>query len=103
MVITMASVRTFDTLGYAKFLAEKGVEPKVAEALAEANYEYLVNDLATKEFVHNEIERAVGKLENKITSSENKMMRINAAMLAFAVGILLAGIPIIQAVMNKLG
>jgi len=86
------TVRTFDTLGYAKFLANKGVEAKVAEALAEANYEFLVNDLATKEFVHNEI-----------TAAENRIGKMFGKMLAVAVGAILAGIPIIQALLQKLG
>jgi len=88
----MATVRTFDTLGYAKYLAENGFEKNQAEALAEANYEFLMNDLATKEFVRHEITAA----EMRITQSTGKMI-------AVAVGVMLAGIPIIQALLARLG
>jgi len=95
----MASVRTFDTLGYAKFLTSKGVEVKVAEALAEANHEFLINDLATKEFVHNEIE----KVRHEIAASENRLLRSIGKMLVAAVGVILAGIPIVLSLAQKLG
>jgi len=85
----MATVRTFDTLGYAKSLASKGVDAKVAEALAEANHEYLINDLATKDFVHSEIKEA-----------ENSLLKAMGKMIAVATGIILAGIPLIQATAN---
>jgi len=88
----MATVRTFDTLGYAKFLAENGFEKNQAEALAEANYEFLINDLATKEFVRTEI-----------MALENRQNRANAKLVVFATGVILAGIPIIQALITKLG
>jgi len=60
------TVRTFDTLGYAKFLANKGVEAKV-------------------------------------TAAENRLVKIFGKMLAIAVGAILAGIPIMQALLQKLG
>jgi len=94
----MASVRTFDTLGYAKFLVENGFKKEQAEALAEANYEYLVNDLATKEFVQRELQDVKNELRLEISSSENRMMRVNAALIAFAI----AAIPIIQVLLSKL-
>jgi len=94
----MASVRTFDTLGYAKFLAENGFAKEQAEALAEANYEYLVNDLATKEFVQREVKDARNELKHEITASENRMMRVNAALIAFAI----VAIPVIQVLLSKL-
>jgi len=68
---------------------------KQAEALAEANYEFLINDLATKEFVHNENE----KIRHEITASENRMMRVNAALIAFAI----VTIPVIQVLLSKVG
>jgi len=95
----MASVRTFDTLGYAKFLAEKGFKKEQAEALAEANYEFLINDLATKEFVHNENE----KIRREIVEAEKRMTMTMGKLIAFAIGIILAGAPIIQALLNRLG
>jgi len=87
----MASVRTFDTLGYAKFLAENGFAKEQAEALAEANYEFLINDLATKEFVRNEI-----------YALENRLLKALGKMIAVATGVIVAGIPIILAVMQRL-
>jgi len=59
----MATVRTFDTLAYTKSLIERGFERKQAEALAETNQAFFVNDLATKEFVHIEIKEAVLNLK----------------------------------------
>jgi len=53
--------------------------------------------------IDTEIEKAVTKLEREITASENRMMRVIAAMLAFVTGIILAGIPIIQTIIAKLG
>jgi len=55
----MATLRMYDSLGYAKALVKKGVDVKVAEAFAETNQEYyetFINDLATKEFVKSEIQ-----------------------------------------------
>jgi len=95
----MTTVRTFDTLGYAKFLAEHGFEKTQAEALAEANYEFLINDLATKEFVHTENE----KIRHEITATEMRITQTIGKMLAVAVGVILAGIPIIQALLARLG
>jgi len=92
----MATIRTFDTLGYAKFLAENGFEKEQAEALAEANYEFLINDLATKEFVRAELQRENALLETRLMHSMGKMI-------AVAVGVMLAGIPIIQAALSKPG
>jgi len=61
-----------------------------------------------------ELEKAIVKLDSKIdtenekirheiTASENRMNKTNAKMLAFFTGIILAGIPIIQVVLAKLG
>jgi|GEM_PF-1442699 len=150
----MATLHAFDTLAYAKALTDKGYERDKAEALAEAQREFFVKELASEDFVRNEIEKAVTtldkkidtavatldnkiekldnkidtavatldnkieKLDNKIdtavtmlnskieftiTASENRMMKTNAKMLAFAVGVMLAGIPFIQALLAKLG
>jgi len=90
----MATVSSFNTLGFAKFLTENGFDKKQAEALAEAYYEFQINDLATKEFVHSENE----KIRHEITASENRMMRVNGALIAFAV----AAIPIIVAILQRL-
>jgi len=87
----MATTRAFDTLGYAKFLASKGVEAKVAEALAEANNEFLLNDLATKEFVHNEIKQST--LELKIWLGKTFVV---------ATGVLLTGIPVIVTILQRI-
>jgi len=87
----MATARIFDTLGYAKFLASRGVEAKVAEAFAEANNEFLLNDLATKEFVHNEIKQAT--LELKIWLGKTFVV---------ATGVLLTGIPVIVTILQRL-
>jgi len=90
----MATMRMYDSLGYAKTLVKRGVEPKVAEAFAETNQEYyetVIDDLATKEFVRHEI-----------TSLEKRMTMTIGKMLAFAVGVILAGIPIILAIMQRL-
>jgi len=132
----MATLHAFDTLAYAKALTDRGYERDKAEALAEVQREFFVKELASEEFVSNEIEKAVTTLDNKIdtavttldnkiekldnkidtavtmlnnkieftiTASENRMMKVNAKMLAFAVGVMLAGIPIIQAVLAKFG
>jgi len=92
----MAAINTFNTLGFAKFLADNGFEKKQAEALAEAYYEFQINDLATKEFVRSELQRENALLEKRMTMTMGKMITV-------AVGVMLAGIPIIQAVIAKLG
>jgi len=55
----MVTLRLYDSLGYTKSLVKRGVDQKVAEAIAETNQEYyetFVNDLATKDFVRNEVQ-----------------------------------------------
>jgi len=55
----MTVLRMYDSLGYAKTLIKRGVDQKTAEAIAETNQEYyetFINDLATKDFVRNEIQ-----------------------------------------------
>jgi len=121
----VATLHAFDTLAYAKALTDRGYERDKAEALAEAQREFFVKELASEDFVSNEIEKAVTTLDNKIekldnkidtavtmlnnkieftiTASENRMMKANAKMLTFAVGAILAGFPIIQALLAKLG
>jgi len=121
----MATLHAFDTLAYTKALVERGYERDKAEALAEAQREFFVKELASEDFVKSEIEKSTVKLEGKIgqldskieqevTRLENKieleisqlekrMMLAMGKMLAFAVGVILAGIPIIQAVINRLG
>jgi len=88
----MATVRTFDTFGYASFLASKGIEAKTAEALTDANHEFLINNLATKDFVHTEV-----------TASENRIVKSVGRMLAVAVAAILVSIPIVMAIVQKLG
>jgi len=61
--MTMANVQVFDTLAYSKDLVARGFDKKQAEALAEVNKEFLVGDLATKEFVRSEIREAVLNLK----------------------------------------
>jgi len=91
----MATVRTFDTLGYAKFLASKGVEAKVAEALAEANHEFLINDLATKEFVRSELQRETALLENRLVKSLGKLFFASVSLLAIVM-------PVIYMILQRL-
>jgi len=67
--------------------------------LAETNYEFLVNDLATKEFVH---------AENKAIREEIKMSEMRTQnglgkLVLACTGILLTGIPIIQMLLSRLG
>jgi len=116
----MSALHAFDTLAYTKALVDRGYERDKAEALAEAQREFFVKELASEEFVKAEIEKAKAetkhelekvsnKLDNKIerenekirheiTASENRMMRVNAALIAFAI----AAIPIIQVLLSKL-
>jgi len=132
----MATLHAFDTLAYTKALVERGYERDKAEALAEAQREFFVKELASEDFVKAEIEKSTAKLEGRIGQLDNKieqevtkldskieqevakldnkieleisqlekrMMLAIGKMLAFAVGVILAGIPIIQAVINRLG
>jgi len=122
----------FDTLAFVKSLTDKGYDREMAEALAEAQRDFFSQNLATKETVQNaaltteaafrqEITKTEGKLEQKIVetesklrqeiekvhyevvASENRMMKSNAKMAAFAVGVLLAAPPLIQAIFQRLG
>jgi len=56
--------------------------------------------------VKQELEKLIIRLDSKIDTEiallENRINRANAKMLAFAVGIMLAGIPIIQVLLAKL-
>jgi len=139
----MATLQAFDTLGYVKTLTRKGYEREKAEALAEAQQEFFAKDVASENFVRDELEKATNKLENKIeqegarlenkieqeiakldnkiakldnkiereieklrheiTASEKRMTMATGKMLAFAVGVILAGLPIIQAILAKMG
>jgi len=109
----MATLHAFDTLAYTKALVDRGYERDKAEALAEAQREFFVKELASEDFVRAEIDKAknelkhdIEKVDNKISleiaNLEKRMIMTTGKMLAVAVGILLAGIPIIQALITKL-
>jgi len=85
----MATTRTFDTLGYAKFLISRGFEKEKAEALAEGQHEFFSHDVATKEFVS-------GELNSALLAQEIRLLKIIGEMFVASVTILLAGIPLIM-------
>jgi len=64
----MATVHhySFDTLAYTKALIEKGYERDKAEALAEAQRDFFVNDLATKDFVQDAVQKATTEIKAEI-------------------------------------
>jgi len=107
----------FDTLGFAQALIAKGYERERAEALSVVIRDHVINGLTTNDFVQNEIDKVkveIDKVRNEIdkvkielkaeiTASEVRMTQTTGKMLAFAVGVMLAGIPIIQALITKLG
>jgi len=111
----------FDTLGFAQALIAKGYEREDAEALSVVIRDHVVNGLATNDFVdrsvqdakvelkneidkvRNEIDKAKVELKNEIIMAENRTLQTTGKMLAFAVGVMLAGIPIIQALLARLG
>jgi len=121
----MATLHAFDTLAYTKALVDRGYERDKAEALAEAQREFFVKELASEDFVSAEIDKAktelkveidkvrseIDKLRTELKAEikveikavENRLIQTTGKMLAFAVGVMLAGIPIIQALLAKLG
>jgi len=62
----MSTAHIIDTLAYSKALVARGFDKKQAEALAEVNQEFLVGDLATKEFVHIESNAIRAELRSEI-------------------------------------
>jgi len=60
---TMYNHYSFDTLGFAKALIDKGYERKQAEALAEVTKEYIMQEIATKK----DLELMEERLTYKIT------------------------------------
>jgi len=127
----MATLHAFDTLAYTKALVDRGYERDKAEALAEAQREFFVKDLASEDFVRAElgkvktklqakidkvraeIDKAVTRLDHKIdtgnekirheiTASEKRMTMTIGKMLAFAVGVILAAPPLIEAFLQRL-
>jgi len=74
----MASVHpnlAFDTLAFAKTLIEKGYDRKLAEALAEAQREFFVHNLATKESVDSTVQEAENRLSHEISEVENNLTK----------------------------
>jgi len=71
----MATVHhySFDTLAYTKTLIEKGYERDKAEALAEAQRDFFANDLATKEFVQDTVQKATTEIKHEIEKVNNKI------------------------------
>jgi len=106
----MTTLHAFDTLAYTKALVDRGYERDKAEALAEAQREFFVKELASEDFVRaeidkvrSEIDKVKVELKNEIIMAENRTLQTTGKMLAVAVGILLAGIPIIQVFLARLG
>jgi len=97
----------FDTLAYAQALVSRGFEQKQAEALAVVTRDFVISGQATNEFVDKAIQDAKNEIKQEvrveIARLENRMTMTTGKMLAFAVGVLLAGIPIIQALLARLG
>jgi len=128
----MATLHAFDTLAYTKALVDRGYERDKAEALAEAQREFFVKELASEDFVRAECEKVraeidkvraefetkleqvatrldhkidteIEKIRHEITASEKRMTMTIGKMLAFAVGVILAAPPLIQALLQRLG
>ncbi len=65
----------FDTLGYAKKLTEAGAEPRIAEAIANGQVEFLSQNVATKV--------DIAELETKLTTAiANSQFKIIVTLLS---------------------
>ncbi len=87
----------FDTLGYAKHLRDAGIASEQAGAHAEAEREFIMTELVTKQDLDvrlHGVEAAMQnmelRLENRIDSLELRLMVRLGGMLAIAVAILAA-------------
>jgi hypothetical protein len=95
-------VYTFDSLGYAKRLRDRGVPQEQAEAHAEAARDFIMAELVTKPDLQVALQAAIAPLERKIdkletnidtleTNIENLSVRLTlrlGAMLVVAIGAL---------------
>jgi hypothetical protein len=77
-------VYTFDTLGYAKRLRDRGVPQEQAEAHAEAARDFMMAELVTKADLH----LALAPLEAKIDNLSLRLTLRLGAMLVVAIGAL---------------
>jgi len=88
----------FDTLAYVQALVARGFEQKQAEALAVVTCDFVISGQATNEFVQSEIREVKSKLKHEMA-----LLKLSIGkMIGAAVGVLLAGIPIIQVLLSKL-
>ncbi|PYE90012.1 hypothetical protein [Phyllobacterium leguminum] len=74
---------TFDTLGYSKRLRDGGIDQKHAEHHAEAVRDFVMPELATK-----------ADLRAALETQTLRLTLVNGGMLATAIGILLAALPL---------
>jgi hypothetical protein len=77
-------VYTFDSLGYAKRLRDRGVPQEQAEAHAEAARDFIMAELVTKP----DLQLALAPLEAKIDNLSLRLTLRLGAMLVVAIGAL---------------
>jgi len=102
-MVTAQPNLAFDTLAYVQALVARGFEQKQAESLVVVTRDFVISGQATNAFVQSEIKEAKSELKHEMALLENRLNKANAKMLAFAVTVILAGIPIVQAFLQKLG
>ena len=88
-------VYTFDSLGYARRLRDRGVPQEQAEAHAEAARDFIMAELVTTPDLQVALQAGIAPLERKIdkleTNIENLSLRLTlrlGAMLVVAIGAL---------------
>ena len=90
---------TFDSLGYAKRLRDRGVPQEQAEAHAEAARDFIMAELvtksdlktdllATKQDLQTELRSSVAELRNRIETQALRLAVSLGVMLAVAIGAL---------------
>jgi hypothetical protein len=78
----------FDTLGCAKHLREAGIEPKYAEAHAEAAGKFIMSELATK----HDIAAVRGDIDNMVERLTLRMTVVCGAMIFAVAGLAVAAL-----------
>jgi hypothetical protein len=88
-------VYTFDSLGYARRLRDRGLPQDQAEAHAEAARDFIMAELVTKSDLQVALQAAIAPLDRKIdkleTNIENLSLRLTlrlGAMVVVAIGAL---------------
>jgi len=88
-------VYTFDSLGYARRLRDRGVPQEQAEAHAEAARDFIMTELVTKSDLQVALQAAIAPLDRRMDSLEMKIDNLSlrltlrlGAMIVVAIGAL---------------